>query len=129
MAAKESLQRYVEKLHENLAYVVAYPFLEYIHQEASVLFGTDRALGDQVTGLRVEQALPAGLVTPALVGNFECLCRSALDDRDELHPLCAQLIAEEAIHRTSVVLVGGIDRAKNIKVDGVPLKGAPAIHH
>ena len=46
MAAKESLQRYVEKLHENLAHIVAYPFLEYIHEEASVLFGTDRALGD-----------------------------------------------------------------------------------
>ena len=89
MAAKESLQRYVEKLYENLAHVVAYPFLEYIHEKASVLFGTDRALGDQVAGLRVEQALLAGLVTPALVGNFESLCRGTLDDRDELHPLCA----------------------------------------
>jgi len=28
-----------------------------------------------------------------------------------------------------VVLVGGIDRAKNIKVDGVPAKGLPALHH
>ena len=60
VAAEEGLQRDVEELHEHLAHVVAHPFLEHVDEEAAVLFGADRALGDEVAGLRVEQALLPG---------------------------------------------------------------------
>ena len=54
---------------------------------------------------------------------------SALDDRDELHPLRAQLVAEEAIDRAPVVLVGGVDRAEDVEFDPVAAESPPAAHH
>ena len=108
---------------------MAHPLLEDIDEEAAVLFGADRALGHQVAGLRVEQALLAGLLAPALVGDRDRLLGGALDDRDELHPLGAQLVAEEAIDGAAVVLVGGVDRAQDVEVDLVLAQVPPAAHH
>ncbi len=129
VAAEEGLERDVEQLHVDLAHVVAHPLLEDVDQEAAVLFGADRALGDQVAGLRVEQALLARLLAPALVGDLDRLLGGALDDRDELHPLRAQLVAEEAVHRAAVLLVGGVDGAQDVEVDLVLAQEAPAAHH
>ena len=99
MAAEISLQRHVEELDVNLAHVAPHPFLEYVHEESAVLLAAYRALRDQVAGLRVEQALAAGPFAPSLVGEFKRLRGRALDDRDELHPLRAELVAEKAIDR------------------------------
>ena len=53
----------------------------------------------------------------------------ALDDRDELYPLCVHLVAEEAIDRAAVFLVGGVDRAQYVEVDSVLAQEPPALHH
>ena len=53
---------------------------------------------------------------------------SSLDDRNELHPLGAQLVAEEAVDPPPVVLVGGVDRAQDIEFDAVPLQCPPTLH-
>ena len=58
MAAEIRFERHVEELDEDPADVAAHPFLEDVDQEAAVLLAADRALGDQVAGLRVEQAAP-----------------------------------------------------------------------
>ena len=129
VAAEEGFQRDVEELHVDLAHVVAHPLLEDVDQEAAVLLGPDRALGDQVAGLRVEQPLLARLLAPALVGDLDRLLGGALDDRDELHPLRAQFIAEEAIDGAPVVLVGGVDGAQDVEVDLVLAQVTPAAHH
>ena len=57
------------------------------------------------------------------------LLGGALDDRDELHPLRAQLVAEEAIDRAAVFLVGGVDRAQDVEFDAVLSQVPPALHH
>ena len=89
----------------------------------------DGALGDQIAGLRVEQALAAARpLAPALVGDGERLLGGALDDRDELHPLRAQLVAEEAIDGAAVLLVGGVDRAQNVELDAVLAQMPPSLH-
>ena len=40
-----------------------------------------------------------------------------------------ELVAEEAIHRAAVVLVGGVDRAQDVEVDPVAAQVPPAVHH
>ena len=76
----------------NATDVVAHPLLEDVHKELAVLFAADRAFGDQVAGLRIEQALGAGAVAPAQIGDLQCLRGGALDDRDELDPLGLHLV-------------------------------------
>src|SRR5277367_2084701 len=97
MSAEKSLERHIEELDVDFPDIVAYPFLEDIDEKEAILLGAHRALGDQITGLRIEQALAAGLRAPALVGDLQRLLRGTLDYRYELHPLGAELIAEEAV--------------------------------
>lgn len=129
MAAEKGFERHVEELDVNRSHIMAHPFFENIHEEATVLLGTYRALRHQVAGLRVEQTFAIGPLAPTRVGDGDCLCGGALDDGDELYPLCAKYVAEEAIHRTTVFLVCGVDRAENVEVDPVPLQATPALHH
>lgn len=110
VATKVRLQGYVEHLNKNVAYIVAHPFLENIHEEMAVLLTADRAIGYQVPGLRIKQALPAGLFAPAHVSNIDRFGRCAFDDRNELQPLGAHLVAEKAIDVAAVLLVGGVHR-------------------
>src|SRR5271165_3813706 len=129
MTAKIGLERHVEELDKNPAHIVAHPLLEDIHQEAAVLFAADRSPGYQVAGLGVEQTFAAGLLTPAQVCYLNRLFSGALDDRDKLHPLSLHLVAEEAIDRTTVFLIGGIDRAQDVELDSVLAQAPPALHH
>src|SRR5271167_462460 len=129
MAAEIGLERHVEDLNVNAPHIMAHPLLEDIHQEAAILFPSDRALGYQVTVLRVEQALAVGLLAPALVGDVDRLLGGTLDDRDELHPLRAHLVAEKTIDRAAVFLVGGIDRTQYVEFDFVLAQVPPALHH
>src|SRR5271169_2854325 len=129
MTVEIGLERHVEELDKNPAHVMANPLLENIHQEAAVLFTADRALGHQVAVLGIEQAFAAGLFTPAQVGNIDRLFSGALDDRYKLHPLSLHLVAEEAIDRTTMFLIGGVDRAQDVELDSVLAKHAPAVHH
>src|SRR5579871_4222766 len=129
MAAEIGFERYVEELNIDLAHIMADPFLEHVHQEASVLLGTHRALGHQVAGLRIEQALLAGPFAPALVCNADRLVGSTLDDWYELYPLGAQLVAEKAINVPAMLFVGGVDRAEDVKVDIMIAQGPPTLHH
>src|ERR1700733_6567110 len=128
MSAEKSLERHIEELDVDFPDIVAYPFLKDIDEKATILVCAHRALGDQIAGLRIEQALAPGLRAPALVGDLQCLLRSTLDDRYELHPLGAQLIAKEAVDSTSMILVGGVDRAQDVEVDSVPAQLPPAGH-
>src|ERR1039457_4048037 len=129
MAAEIGLERHVEHLDEDIAHSMAHPLLENVNEEAAVLFAADRARRYQVAGLRIEQALAAGLLAPALVGDIDCLLGGTLDDRDELHPLRAHLIAEETIDRAPVFLVGCVDRTQYVELDSVLAQVPPALHH
>jgi hypothetical protein len=108
---------------------VAHPLFEDIDEEAAVLFASHRAFRDQIAGLRVEQTLAAGLLAPALVGDLDRLLGGALDDRNELHPLCAKLVAEESIDRAAMLFIGGVDRAKDVEFDAMPAQVSPTVHH
>src|SRR5216683_281349 len=129
MAAEISLEGHVEHLDKNLTHVVAHPLLKNIYEEAAVLFATDRALGHEVAGLRVQQALAAGLLAPAEVGDIDGFRTGALDDGNKLHPLCTHFIAEETIDGTAVLLVGGVDRAQDVEFDSVLAQVPPALHN
>jgi hypothetical protein len=59
MTPEERLEGHVEELHEDLAYVVTNPLLEYVDQEPPVLPAPDGAIRDDIAGLRVEQPLSA----------------------------------------------------------------------
>src|SRR5581483_7099584 len=107
---------------------MAYPLLENVDEELAVLLTGHRTLCDQVAGLRVEHAFAAGLFAPALVGDLDSFFGGALDHRDELHPLCTQLIAEETVDRAAVFLVRGVDRAEDIEFDFVPAQRTPSVH-
>lgn len=98
-------------------------------QEAAVSFATDRALGAQVAGLRVEQGLAAGLLAPTEIGDLDRLCGSVLEDGGELDSLYAQFVAKEAIDRAAVVLVSGVDRTQDIEINTVLAELAPSPHH
>lgn len=54
------LQRHVEELHVDVPDIVAHPLLEDIDEQSAILLAACGALGDEVTGLRVEQALVPG---------------------------------------------------------------------
>src|SRR5271169_3136783 len=127
MAAEIGLEGHVEHLHKNLAHVVTHPLLENIHQEVAVLFATDRALRYQVAGLRVEQALAAGLLAPSLVRDIDRLFAGTLDDRDKLQPLRAHLVAKKTVNRAAVFFVGGVDRAQYVELDAVLAQQAPSL--
>src|SRR5579872_5951190 len=129
MAAEIGLERDVEHLHENCADVMPHPLLEDVDEKAAVLFASDRALGYEVSGLRIEQALAAGLLAPALVGDIDRFFRGALHDGDKLHPLRVHLVAEETIDRSAVFLVSSIDRAQYVEVDPVLVQVCPALHY
>src|SRR5271165_3708169 len=130
MAAEIGLERHVEQLDEHLCHVAPRPFLENVDQEPAVLLAADRTVGDEVAGLRIKQALLArARVAPALVGDGERLGRGPLDDRDELHPFRAELVAEKPIDPPPVLLVGGVDGAKDVELDAVLAQKTPAAHH
>ena len=129
VAAKERLEGDVKELDENRTDVMTHPFFEDIHEEAAVLLAANRTLRHQASGLGVEEALLTGPLAPALVGDCERLCGSALDDRNKLHPVCTQLVAEEAINRAAVVLVSGIDRAQDVVFDPMFTNSPPSFHH
>ena len=65
MAAEIGLERHVKHLDEHFAHIMPQPFLENIYQELAVLFAADRAIGDEVAFLGIEQALTAGLIAPS----------------------------------------------------------------
>ncbi len=122
------LERHVEQLHEDPAHVPPNPLLEDVDQEAAVLLPAHRALRHQAARLGVEEPLPPRPVAPALVGQRDRLFRRPLDDRDELHPLRAELVAQEAVDGPPVRLVGRVHRAQDVEVDPVPAQGPPALH-
>ena len=121
VATEICLERHIEELHVYLAYVMTHPLLEDVYEETAILFASDRALCDEVSRLGIEQALCAGPFTPTQIGNLDGFRCGALDDRDELHPLCAQFVAKEAIDRTAVIFVGGVDRAQDVEVHRIDL--------
>ena len=129
VAAEESFERHIEQLNKHFAHVMPNPLLENVHEELAVLPAADCSVRYHVAGLRVEDALAARLLAPAQVRDIDRVCAGALDDRDELHPLCPHLVAEETVNRASVLLVGGVDRTKDVEVDIVLAKVAPAFHH
>ena len=129
MAAEIGLERHVEELHEHFADVAPHPFLENVDEKASVLLAPDRAVGHEIAGLGVEKALARAVIAPALVGDRERLGRRPLDDRDELHPFGAELVAEEAVDLSAMLLVGGVDGAQDVELDPVLAKKAPPAHH
>src|SRR5450755_2457561 len=114
MAAEISLERHVKHLDKNFAHVMAHPLLENIYEEAAVLLSSDGAIGDEISGLCVEQAFAAGLLTQTQVGDINRLRAGALDDGNELHPLGFHLIAEETIDGAAMFLVGSVDRAQDV---------------
>ena len=66
------MQRHVEKLHEHFSHVPPHPFLENIDEKAAVLLTPDRAVGDEISDLRIEEALLArAWIAPPLVGDSE----------------------------------------------------------
>src|SRR5208283_3559222 len=109
-------------------HVVAHPFLEDIDQKAAVLLCAHGAFGDEIAALRVEQSLAARGLAPALVRELERLRGGAFDDRNELHPFGAQLVAEETIDLAPAFLVGGVDRAQDIEFNTVPAQLPPSLH-
>src|SRR5579872_4327302 len=129
MAPEIGLKRDVEHLHKNFADVMPHPLLEDIDEEAAILFASDGALGYEVSGLRVEQALAAGLLAPALVGDINRFFRGALHDRNKLHPLRMHLVAEKTIDGSAMLLIGGINCAQNVELDSVLTQVCPALHH
>ena len=129
MAAEIGLECHVENLDINLADVMAYPFFEDVYQEASVLFAPNGAIRYQVAGLRIEQALAARLLAPAQIGDLDRFFGRALDDGDELHPLCTHLIAKKRIDGAAVFLVGGVDGADYVEFDSVVAQVPPALHN
>src|SRR5579872_19874 len=129
MASEIGLKRDIEHLHKNFADVMPHPLLEDIDEEAAILFASDGAFGYEISGLRVEQALAAELLAPALVRDIDRFFRGALHDGDKLHPLRVHLVAEETIDRSAVLLVGGINCAQDVELDSMLTEVCPALHH
>ena len=86
--------------------------------------GADRAAGDEVAVLYVERAVAPRATSgtlPSSVGLGD-----ALDDGDELDEARAALVAQEAIHLASAVLVRGVDRREDVALDAACRAGAPS---
>ena len=119
----------VKGLHEDLAHVAPHPLVEDGDEEMPVLLWANGALGDQLADLCVERAVAAGSFAPTLVSHGQRLCGCPLDDRDELHVLRFQLVAEEVIDIQWVVCIGRMDGAQDVYVDAVLQQEMPAAHH
>src|SRR6188768_1296520 len=129
MSSEVCLERDIEELHEDIGHVVAHPFLEDIHEKLTVLLTANGAFRYQVSGLRVEQAFASGLFAPTLIGKVNGFRSGALDDWNELHPLCAHFVAEEAVNRTAVFLVCSVDGAQDIEPYSMAFQEGPALHY
>jgi hypothetical protein len=81
-------ERRVELLDEDVTDVAPDPFLEYLHEELSILVGADRPVCDEITLLSVEGAVTVP-PSPAGLGEWEQLSSDPFDDGDELDELRA----------------------------------------
>jgi len=77
----------IEGLHEDLAHISAHPLIEDRHKKTPVLLRPNRALGDQLTDLRVQRAVASRALAPTLVGHGQRLHSGSLDNGDELNIL------------------------------------------
>ena len=129
VAPKVRLERHIEQLDENPSDIASHPLLEYIDEEPAILMTADRAVGDQVPRLRIEQTLSTpGPLPPTLVRDGDRIGRRALDDGDKLHPFRAELVAEESINPPAMGLVGGVYGAQYVEFDFVRAQEAQALH-
>ncbi len=53
----------------------------------------------------------------------------ALDHRDELHPVRADLVAQEAVDLQRIVAVDAVHRGQHVELDAVLLQQAQPAHH
>ena len=127
--AEKGLECHIEQLHKNFAHVMPNPLFEDVHEELPILPATNSSVGHQVARLRIEDALAIGLLAPAQICDLDRVCAGSLDNGDELHPLCAHLVAKEAIDRAAVFLVGSVHRTQDIEVHIVLAQVAPALHY
>ena len=86
-------QRCIEHLHKDGADIMPHPLIEDGDKKGAPLLWFHRALGDLVTLLKADLSL--------LI--------DALHNRDELHEVRADFIAQEALHLQGVIGIGGID--------------------
>ncbi len=109
--ADPAAERGIKGVDEDLAYIPAHPLVEDGDQEAAVLLCLDRTLGDQVAELRVQWSVATWPLAPALVGDGQRFSCCAFNDRDELHILRLELVAEEVVDLQGMIAIGGMDSA------------------
>src|ERR1017187_4023587 len=82
---KPASQRYVERLHEHRSHVAAHPLVKDGDEEAAELRGANRALGDQVSVLRIQWPVRTGPIAPAQIGKRQESRGGPLHNGDKLH--------------------------------------------
>ena len=107
-----------------------------VDEEAAVLVGRDRAIGDEVALLAVERAVPPGppgrlarqprRQLDLVEGHVDPRRRQPLDDRDELDEARAELVAQVAVDLERVVGVRPVERGQRVELDAVLLEGVQA---
>ena len=111
--AQPVAQRRFESLHKDTPHIVAHPFIEDSAQETAKLLRQHRALGDGRPFLVERQSV--GI--------------DSLHHRDELHPVCANLVTQEAVDLQRIVRVDPIDCGQHVELDAVLLQQAHPAHH
>ena len=129
MSTKKSLQRHIKQLNKDFANIMAQPFFEDVNQKVSILLAAYGAIGNEIAGLRIKNALFAGLLAPALIRDIQRIVAGSFNDRNKLNPLGTQFITEKTINIPAVPFIGSINCTENIKIDIVLFKITPATHY
>jgi len=102
-----------EGLDEHLSHIVLDPFIEDLDQKTAKLLRAHGAIGDG---------------TAHLV-DVESIRIDAFDDRDELNPLGANLIPQEAVYLTGMVTGDPVDGDQDVVFNFVLLQEPQPAHH
>jgi hypothetical protein len=57
------------------------------------------------------------------------LSTDALDDRNELYPARIEFIAQKTVDGAAMLLVGGVNRAKDVEFDAMLAQVPPTLQH
>ena len=101
--------------------------IEHVAQETTVGARRGRTAGHAVPVLAIQER--GGARAPAALRLGEVGGANTLDDGDELQVACPQLVAEVAVHLLPVLLVGGVDRAQNVRLHARAGECLPAAHN
>ena len=125
--SKHGRQGRINILDENLAHVATHPLVEHLTQETPITRRRGRTARHAVPVLAIQQRRCSG--PPATFSLGQVRGAYPLHNGNELQVPCSQLVTEIAVDQRAVLLIRGVDRAQNVRLNPRAHELLPAAHH